>query len=191
MEKKLLTKTEVKNKYFLTDTELDTIQCIEKNNPYRKSLSMYLYDNNDILNFLKEKFSIFDEDILNNRIDEMRRAKEYKKRNRVNKREIQMETRKKELKEILDKHGLTIRSDSKLCNGYIDGTIKDKSLEWIAHRMCQMKYLFEYCNFNQAYQEALDNGYHHDLFDEAEQIAISKVGGYPFIFPWLTKPNPQ
>ena len=77
-------------------------------------------------------------------------------------------------------------SDSKLCEGYIDGTIKDWTVEKIAERMCQMKYLFDYAGME--YQkEEFENGYFPDMtvFEQAEDSALRKIGGYPKKWPWL------
>lgn len=56
--------------------------------------------------------------------------------------------------ESLNKYKLQLREDSKLCQGYIDGTIKDWTIDQIVERMCQMRFLYEYCDMDDAYQEA-------------------------------------
>lgn len=56
--------------------------------------------------------------------------------------------RKKELENKLKSRGLEIRTDSALCTKYIEGTT-DLNVDFIVERMCQMKYLFEYCNMKE------------------------------------------
>ena len=79
---------------------------------------------------------------------------------------------------------------------YLKGGEKIK----IADRMCEMKYLYEYCDFDSAYQKAYEDqqeeynaGYYPDctVFEQAEMSVLSDVGGYPTVFPWLKKSNPQ
>jgi hypothetical protein len=98
--------------------------------------------------------------------------------------------RRLELEEALAKYKLVIRGDSRLCNGYIDGTLKDWNISQIVKRMCQMKYLYEYTDFQKIY----DNVWRHqdryysdpeEVFEEAEHMTIKKNGGYPRIFPWM------
>lgn len=98
-------------------------------------------------------------------------------------------TRKDVLINELAKYKLVLRSDSKLCESYINGSIHERwTLDTIAYRMCQMRYLYDYCDMNQAFRQAKDknrrNGYEGDLFDIAERIAI-KGKGYPSEWPWL------
>ena len=56
--------------------------------------------------------------------------------------------RKKELEKKLQSRGLEFRLDSALCSKYVDGTT-DLHIDFIVERMCQMKYLYEYCNMKQ------------------------------------------
>lgn len=100
-------------------------------------------------------------------------------------------TRKVELTLALKDVGVELRKDSKLCRKYIqDG---DGDVECITKRMCEMKYLFEYCNIREVvkhleteYCIILENGDipDFDVFSEAEQIVLHKVQGYPKVFPW-------
>lgn len=73
--------------------------------------------------------------------------------------------------------------------------------------MCQMKFLYEYCNFNQCYQEIYDveeedfdfirdkfpRGTEYSpgprVFMHAEELALKRVGGYPPVWPWLVNNN--
>lgn len=60
--------------------------------------------------------------------------------------------------------------------------------------MCQMKYLYDYCNFQKYYEKAKRNqqktfeaGYFPDtpIFDDAEYLALKHYGGYPTSYPWM------
>jgi len=90
----------------------------------------------------------------------------------------QKEKRKKKLKQVLKNSGLELRSDSKLCGGYIEGKIKDKTIPEIVERMCQVKYLFDYCDMKKYLHK-----YHN--FDKSERKILKKYGEYPDEWPWL------
>ena len=113
--------------------------------------------------------------------------------------------RRTELIKALSKVGLELRSDSKLCDGWINNSITDyrrrTDNSWtigsVVNRMCQMRYLFDYCNMDEclqiAYEEQqdeLENGYFPDssVFDDAEYLAL-KGNCYPKVFPWLVEGN--
>ena len=91
--------------------------------------------------------------------------------------------------------GLELRNDSVLCKKYIDGK-SDYDLDESVLRMCEMKYLYEYCHMNECrniayehYRSEKEAGYYPDMSvsDHAEMIALEKYsnGKYPEIFPWL------
>jgi hypothetical protein len=89
---------------------------------------------------------------------------------------------------------LVLREDSKLCQMYIEGCKDAWTLEQIVHRMCQMKYLYDYCHMDEccdeAYKEQKEEkqaGYWPDrtVMEQAEMIALEKYGNYPLAWPWL------
>jgi hypothetical protein len=101
--------------------------------------------------------------------------------------------RRKELIEKLAEYKLKLRTDSKLCDKYIkEGDI---DIDDVVERMCQMKYLYDYCDMasacieaEEAQAEELNAGYFPDctVFEQAEMIALEKKGGdYPSIYPWM------
>jgi hypothetical protein len=100
---------------------------------------------------------------------------------------------KKELEEKLNERGVQFRSQSILCAKYINGTI-DLSLDHVVQRMCEMKYLYEYCDMKnirtQIYNDFVNSGYvkNHkgSISAQAEKIALETYsnGVYPDIFPW-------
>ena len=118
-----------------------------------------------------------------------------KKNKQFEKKLILVNKRRQELISALQIVKLEFRNDSALCKKYIEGDTT-YSLREVVLRMCQMKYLFEYCNMEECkqiaydeYIETFNSGYFPDfkVFDEAERIALNKYsnGIYPKIFPWL------
>jgi hypothetical protein len=186
-----LTKTDAKKDYFLTDSELLTIESIQKPNPYRKRTMMTLYKKNDIIEYLKYKYDTSSFTTVEEKISELKSRKESRTKARMLTLQNKRNNRKYELCNELAKYGLRFRTDSKLCQGYIDGTIKDKSLEWICQRMCQMKYLFEYCHIDQEIQKVKQEKYFDDEymyespFDIAEERILNRIQKYPDVYPWI------
>ena len=103
------------------------------------------------------------------------------------------EKRKKEMIDALEEFGLALRSDSKLCQKYIEYDSGD--LYDIVERMCQMKYLYEYCDMKaelkrveNEHVKTLEAGYIPDcsVFEEAEMNILMRIGGeYPDEWEWL------
>lgn len=98
-----------------------------------------------------------------------------------------------ELEAELNKKGIKFRPDSALCAKYINGD-KDLTLDYVVQRMCEMKYLYEYCNMKlireQVYMDYVNSGYVKNyegtITTQAEKIALQTYsnGTYPDIFPW-------
>ena len=106
-----------------------------------------------------------------------------------------MDKRKNRLINELGKYKLDLRDDSVLCQNYIHGN-KKYDLDEIVLRMCEMKYLYEYCHMDECrdiayeqYKAEKDAGYYPDMSvsEHAEMIALNKYsnGKYPDTFPWL------
>lgn len=186
-----ITKTRVKSDFFLNDGDLETVNYQVVKNPHYSSRSMYLYNLQDIKNKFVEKYGD-DEDI------DSKMAKLFLKKKQKGKRIIEskakcIENREELLQAKMAEKGLEIRADSKLCHGFINGTIK-MDVDDVVKRMCQVKYLFEYCDMDKCFEiakreqrEEYNAGYFPDepLFEHAERIALKKCGGYPVEFPWL------
>lgn len=98
-------------------------------------------------------------------------------------------TRKKKLESCLKSRGLELRNDSALCSNFIDGTT-DLDLNYIVQRMCEMKYLYEYCNMKKIKKQVYYKKKSHNALNnvnlDAEIIALNKYsdGKYPNKFPW-------
>jgi len=194
---KLVCKSTIKSEYNMKDDDLEDLPYIEVKNPhYRCASQMKLYSLCDV----KKKFCKMRE-CNKNEIEEeceiIKKMKEEDRNIRKQKKDEKIKGRKEDLVHALKEYKLKLRSDSKLCNGYIDGTIKDWTIDEIVRRMCEMKYLYDYCDMDDAFQTAKDDqneelnaGYFPDepLFDHAERIALEKHGGgYPNVFPWMVK----
>ncbi len=193
-EKTWICKSTAKNKYHLTDNDLENLTYREVKNPhYRCAAPMMLYEENDVIDYTCKKFTCsFNE--LHNRIAILDAVKKEKEKNLKQKRNIKQKERRDMLISALDKVGLKIRSDSRLCSGYINGTIKDWTLEDIVERMCQMKYLFDYCDMSTYLSSTIHEtreyrGYYdkEEVFEMAEHEALQKHGGYPKKYPWINK----
>jgi len=127
-------------------------------------------------------------------INKKEKEKETRKLQLQTNAKMKKKTRREKLIDALSEYKLELRDDSKLCSGYIDGSIKDWSLNEIVNRMCQMKYLFDYCKMDhyldKAYdyqQEEYKAGYIPDcsVFEHAELMALDKYGNYPNKWPWI------
>jgi hypothetical protein len=186
----------------------DLLNPIEKSfiNRYHKKTTQYKLA--DVIYFFCLKYGINQDDpcsiitkrnqLIKERENRAKKREENKRKNepiRLKKEAEKRNKRQEILVNALNRYGLELRSDSQLCNGYIDGTIKDWSLDEIVERMCQMKYLFEYMNM----KYYLDKIYHEQkmerefskyyptqtVFEEAEEYVLSKIKGYPKTWPWM------
>lgn len=143
-------------------SEFHSKPCLPDNVIYNNDI-WYLLTNEQIKNIEDKNIKIRNDEII-------------KKREEINKRT-------NILKEILLKRGLELRNDSILCNNYINGD-NTYSLDYIATKMCEMKYLYEYCNYGELQKESKKKG----LFDreKLKEQSLKKYsnGIYPSIYPW-------
>ena len=189
-----ITLTNAKKIYKLTYEELKNIKCDIRNNPHRRSLEMYLYDKEQVVNVFKLKYGLLDDyDVECKLKDFENKRNELSNKRLLNAMNSKLK-RKKDLETLMAQYKLPIRGDSKLCKGFIDGSIKDYTVEEVVRRMCEMKFLYDYANIKDAFDEAREEqeeefnaGYIPDcsLFEMAELIALKKCGGYPEVFPWM------
>jgi hypothetical protein len=202
---KLIYLTTAKTEYFLKEEELDGLSTWHTKNSYGVICTLYCLV--DIIHVFCLKYKINNDlEAVQEKRNELLLIKENRKREKIKRAEEKQEQferkRKIVLMEELNKFGLELRSDSSLCAGYIYGTIDDKyNLEQIVKRMCQMKYLFEYCNMDKYLEEVREEhnriyeaGYYPDgtMFEVAENMALEKHGEnkkYPETWPWLEFKN--
>lgn len=185
---KLIYKTHVKTLYFLNENDMDDQH---KYIIHGKKLDITLYYLRDVQHVFCKKYNTTTDNI-EQKIHELTMDKLQHKHDLILKKREKIAKRREILVKHLNKSGLELRADSKLCAGYIDGSIKWNKNE-VVNRMCQMKYLYEYINFDECFQEARvirHNMIENDeellpTFDIAERIALQKYGPYPAKWPWL------
>lgn len=200
-EFKLIYKTTTKTKYYLSDKDLETLESFETiaNTSYKRNMAVTLFREADVINCLCAKHGVNVSQLDDLLIDlKNKRRKRSKKRADNNKSKSLQ--RKKKLSKALKDNGLVLRPDSKLCCGYINGTIKDMSIEEIVERMCQMKFLYEYTDMEAAFRKAKqEKTYEREygcrtdlsLMDLAEMFALEDIGGYPDEWPWLEETDSE
>lgn len=194
---KLLCKKTVKDMFSLTDNDIDNLEYYDYQG-YR--CSMKLYEVSDVKNVFCAKYYVNrannDEIIrIAQEIKEEKIRSKTERSERIElKRKENMIKRKADLVKALSDYKLEFRNDSNLCSGYVDGSIKGWTVSRIVHRMCQMKYLYDYCDMDKYYEKAYKNhkeeikaGYYPDtsVSDDAEGMALKKAGGYPDVWPWM------
>ena len=192
---KLVTKTNAKKYYFLKDEDLDKIDKIVGKSSYGPTTYFTV---NNLTKYLCEKNNLFPEqidDFITELINQKNIKAEIRKKKSDENKKIKMDKRKSKLIDELAKYKLELRDDSVLCQNYINGNNKC-DLDEIVLRMCEMKYLYEYCHMNECrdiayeyYKEEKRAGYYPDMSvsEHAEMIALKKYsnGKYPDTFPWL------
>ena len=199
---KLISTTNAKNMYYLKDIDLDDLYDMPGHTGYGYGIYYYL---EDIKNTACAKHNTDREhldEVIRKLSDDKSFCVQARNDRSVEKRNRSIENRKTNLINALREAGLELRNDSKLCAKYISGEIKggDKELPNIVNRMCQMKYLYDYCHMNEcqdiAYEqhcEELKAGYFPDcsVSEMAELIALEKYSNnkYPTVFPWQILPT--
>lgn len=184
----LICKTIAKTSYHLTEKDLTKISTwYEVQNPhYRRASNMKLCTITDVRKVARQKYKCIDKE-LDKICESLTEQKENKKN--MHPENIKREIRQFELVNALQSKGLKLRPDSKLCYGYIEGTITDWTIDAIVERMCQVKYLFDYCKlssyFSEAYKIQRSNYDTDSVFDIAEQLALKEHGPYPKFYPWM------
>jgi hypothetical protein len=188
----LITKTSSKEIYLLDNDDLTHLKKYEGENRYGP---VTYYTKEDLINYTAEKYN-FELFNFNERLEELKQIVNKKKEDKRKMLEIKRNEKRDKRKESLIKHlknaGLELRDDSQLCENYINGD-KTFTIKFIVRRMCEMKYLFEYCRANECKNE-LKNKKRYKYyvpFDDLEYYALEKYsnGKYPKEFPWLVKNN--
>lgn len=167
---KKITKTHAKIKYRLTNDILDKIEYTEKWF-YFYGVTGRLYDLKDIIHHAI---------LLHGSLLSLKSRHEEKNIRLQQKLEVR-EKRREDLVYELSQVKLVIRTDSKLCQLYIDG--KETNLKYVVERMCQMKYLFEYFPFKKYINIARQEyGY---IDEPIHEFIERKYVNYPKIWPWM------
>lgn len=190
----LLTKTDAKKDYFLKDVDLVNLEAYRVSCRYNTAT---LYNKFAVMNIACIKYNTTIEN-LEHSLSIMRVAKEEKsnarKAKQIAAKQALYEKRTTELVSALEAMGLELRGDSKLCQMYLNG--ETSNLQYIVKRMCEMKYLYDYCHMNEcnalAYKQYCDDKKHgywsgESVSEMAEDIALRKYsnGRYPNSWPWM------
>jgi len=193
---KMISKTKAMILYHLYEDDLSDLNVVKEKCSYGPATYFTVADVKEkaceVHNVLAKNLDSHIEKLTNHKLKLAKERKDKILQNKQNKED----NRKAKLSVALKKAGVELRNDSTLCKKYIEG---DKDLNYsmdkIVKRMCQMKYLFEYCHMDECraeaylkHSEVLDAGYYPDcsVMDEAEDIALTKYsnGKYPHKFPW-------
>lgn len=159
---KKIFKTSCIKDYYLEEKELDKIQCELKRHSQYKNI-MSLYNMSDVLKLVSQKFNGYvnfvhykNNEIMLKKIKKETQLENNKKklieyvswqkkyRNTFNYSHLSKEQRREMLKEYLSEHNILQRADSQLCISFINGNVKDKSLENIAALLYLTQILFSY-----------------------------------------------
>jgi len=105
-------------------------------------------------------------------------------------KENKNEVRRQLLNKELAKYALPIRADSKLCNGYINGSLKDWSLEEVVEKTLQIRWLYEHTKYSEELDSHIKDEYkyegHCDYQEATDEVQSSIIKEYGKGAPWLT-----
>jgi len=183
---KYITKTDVKNNYLLTDKE---IEDLEQSTVKCRVGYAILFRKLHVIRRACDKYRCTLDSLLNSKKQEKQEKTNVRKAKIADTKRKKYDMNKNKLVSELNRFGLELREDSKLCELFIEG--KETDLDYVVKRMCQMKYLYEYCHMNEckeiAYQQRRSKYGDESLHDIAERIALNKYsnGLYPTVYPWL------
>ena len=120
--------------------------------------------------------------------------------------EPNVETRKSELEKGLEKVGLKLRYDSKLCYCFINNqTGPEWTVESVVHECSVMHWLYNYTNYqnrcNFASEQESRIHYFHDkrhflsymrksIFPQIKDSILKESGGIPSPWPWVSVTSP-
>jgi hypothetical protein len=168
-EDNLITKTVAKSTWKVNDSDLAKLPALIQRNPHcRSAASMQLFFKDDIKQLSLAKHG-----------EEGLAKKLERSKNLKMKKETAKDTRKASLVEALQAQGLTLRSDSRLCEQYISNG--KGNLSKIVDIMAEMKFYHEKTDYCDILDSEIDleksSGYRYDIEeckDAARQKALKK-----------------
>jgi len=99
--------------------------------------------------------------------------------------------RAKHLTDALNKIGLNIRHDSKLCHNWIDGTAEEWwTLDLVVNMCATMRWLYDYTPYRAELRKAIDAETREDAYKLCEPMvksSILKKHPKPAVWPWMKK----
>lgn len=172
-----ITKTVAKSDYFLKDEDLVGVPFTQyMSRRYKKYVT--LYERKDIEQRAYAKWG----GEVGFRAEKKHR--EQRRTKRRNNKITRMDARRNELANALAVHGLRIRSDSRLCDNYIEGTLRGWSLEEVVTMCCMMNWLHTCTDYATRLEEEIYNcrqalGYCNieETADDLRSQIISEHGG--------------
>ncbi len=203
-----ITKTDAKNKYFLSEKDFVNLtstygNCAIKPNSYSK---LYLID--DILKVFKIKYDINDNEI-HDKIIELSNLKKLKKenieQNKINKKNKKRNDLINKLADYKINYETEDISIKDICDSFINCNY-DNDFENIIDKCCKRKFLLEYTEYKSLFPkivklrqtfnitEPIHNEFYyigrHMLYSQpineiTEYAALYKVNGYPDKYPWM------
>jgi len=178
-EEQQICKSDAKSKYGLTDKDMEDIDYIEKYHRFHR-VTMKLYSIVDIMNKACEKYGSYE-----NFIKE-KREKQKKAIQKREEAERQIEKRRTELKDAMERQGIRLRTDSVLCNNYIEKNIG--SIDHIVNVMVEMDFYFKYTNYDTEYSREKDNYWRqqHYISDD-DRIDISSTAKRRALQKWCLR----
>jgi len=175
-----ITRSTAMKEYCLKGKEVDELAHIVVKNPvFSSAAPMRLYILNDVLEISK-----------NRDVEAIKQKKQMSLEKRRKTVADKKEIRKQQLIDALHNIGLELRSDSELCEQYLDGKIQNMSLAQLVREMAVMKYLYEYTDYENRLEEKVDElsdsaGYYYSgIWRQASDIVKIRYA-IPHHWPWL------
>jgi len=167
-QERSIARTAAKQQYALTDGDLAALPRELRANPYGRSAApMTLFNVWDVQCKAVDKHGSLS--ALQTVLDK-RRLTAAKRRTTVSRRQ---DDRRHQLEEALQRRGLELRTDSRLCAGYIDGTLS-LTVEQVCRSMEEMRFFFAHTTyeacFDDAKEAARDHKGYYDV-DECSDVA--------------------
>jgi hypothetical protein len=171
-----ITKTQAISNYYIKDSDFVNISYETAPNPYsRSSPAMKLYKLHDVKNIayqinggIEGVLSIYNQRI-------------QKKQQRNNKVNLQRNTRRLQLLTELKKYNIRYRTDSELCNDYINSDRDD--FDNIVQIMIEMNWLYKNTQYAEFIREAYQNTKYFDKYQ------LSKLAKNKSIRQWYKQHN--
>jgi len=147
----VITKSEAVSHYRLREEHLDELFCVYTNNRYRRDAPIRLYLRTQV-----REMSLRVHGSKEARLNSIQKSKERSAKAQKT-RQDNMNRRMNELTAALQAQGLTLRNDSRLCQGYINGSVKTHSVEMIVEVMLKHKMLYEQLHCHKRFKRWVKN----------------------------------
>lgn len=178
MTEELISKTGLKIEFGLTDKDIKELELVKTaRNRMKSGYDILLYSKDQARKLTIEKYGSVEA-----RLSEKTQRSQKVKNTKTNR----IQTRTTELTDELNKRGLQLRSDSRLCDGYINGN-KNFSLKYVVDTMEEMAWYFNFTD----YEDCRDKWIEGELDyrgrfdpDEASDCAKSEA-----LHKWAEKNN--